>query len=75
MDDKFLKERIDNDDVEIPESLRPENISGLLDKSMEDMKHKGLYDTDDDNVNVTQGGKETYDKRMVGAKSGICVNI
>lgn len=62
MDDKFLKDRIDNDDVEIPESLRPENISGLLDKSMEDMKHKGLYDTDDDNVNVTQGGKEKYDK-------------
>ena len=40
MDDKFLKDRIDNEDVEIPESLRPENISGLLDKSMEDMKHK-----------------------------------
>lgn len=35
MDDKFLRDKINDDNIEIPESLLPENISKLLEKSEE----------------------------------------
>lgn len=31
MDDKFLRDKINDDDIEVPEPLRPENIAKLLD--------------------------------------------
>lgn len=33
MDDKFLRDKINDDNIEIPESLLPENISKLLEKA------------------------------------------
>lgn len=33
MDDKFLKDRISNDNIQVPDSLLPENIGSLLDKA------------------------------------------
>lgn len=44
MDDKFLRDKINDDNIEIPESLLPENISKLLEKSEE--KVKGLVESD-----------------------------
>lgn len=60
MDDKFLRDKINDDNIEIPESLLPENISKLLEKSEE--KVNGL------------AGESDIDGRAKGTNENI-VNI
>ena len=60
MDDKFLRDKINDDNIEIPESLLPENISKLLEKSEE--KVNGL------------AGESDIDGRVEGTNENI-VNI
>jgi len=61
MDDKFLRDKINDDNIEIPESLLPENISKLLEKSEE--KVNGLVESDMD------GRAEGTNENIVDTKS------
>ena len=42
MDDKFLRDRIRDDEVDVPESLLPENISKKLDAGADNTKKQGV---------------------------------
>lgn len=67
MDDKFLRDKINDDDIEVPEPLRPENIAKLLDADVS--VRNGMKDADgkinaqgfDDGKN---SGKHTDVKRF-----------
>ena len=62
MDDKFLRDKINDDNIEIPESLLPENISKLLEKSKE--KVNGLVVESD-----IDGRIEGTNENIVNTKS------
>ena len=38
MDDKFLRDKLNEDDMEVPESLLPENISKLLENNAKNVR-------------------------------------
>lgn len=66
MDDKFLRDKINDDNIEIPESLLPENISKLLEKSEE--KVNGLVVESDIDGRVEDTNENIVDTKSINEK-------
>lgn len=73
MDDKFLRDKLNEDDMEVPESLLPENISKLLENNAKNVRKYSTVKevSEDDGVKeVNQDGNaqnvmETADEKAV----------
>lgn len=73
MDDKFLRDKLNEDDMEVPESLLPENISKLLENNAKNVRKYSTVKevSEDDGVKeVNQDGNaqnvmETVDEKAV----------
>ena len=76
MDDKFLRDKVNDDNIEVPESLLPENIAKLIDTYDTSVENKGddadckMNAQGDDGENVEKNpGKHTNIKCFRGVAS------
>ena len=75
MDDKFLRDKINEDDIEVPESLLPENISKLLEGSAEGVKKEGNVKDVREYIGVKELSEYGNTKNMVETADEKAVNV
>lgn len=74
MNDKFLRDKINEDDIEVPESLLPENISKLLENNVKNVRKYSTVKEVSEDDSVKEVNKDGNVQNVMGTADEKTVN-